>query len=79
MLGSKESPQRFENGTGRVMIHGTKTMEGRGWCYDYVVILGHEIISVGSEEGNYAGGTWLSLNTDGYQERRRPWFLKCHV
>lgn len=53
------------------VIEGTKELRGRGYYYDYVIIRPDGALEFGSEEGNYAGGTWLSKRSDNYEERKR--------
>lgn len=72
MLGDKEAPKRIEEGP-YTIIQGTKTMEGRGWYYDYVVISPASSIQFGSEQGNYAGGIYLSPGDVNYEEKKTGW------
>ena len=58
-----------------ILIEGTKELRGRGYYYDYVVIRPDGQLQIGSEEGNYAGGTWLSPGADNYEKRKES-FLK---
>ena len=53
-----------------VVIEGTKSIHPRGDTYDLVVILPNGKIAFGHEEGNYAGGIYLSPGSDNYQIRR---------
>lgn len=39
-----------------LVVKGRATKSGRGDCYQYLVFSETELIAIGSEQGNYAGG-----------------------
>jgi cellulose biosynthesis protein BcsQ len=70
MLGDTQSPVKRIGRNGSIIIEGTKTMGGRGWEYDYIFIDKNGALTFGSEQGNYAGGAYLTPSHPEYEERK---------